>query len=585
MKGYLNKFYVFIKPYTTLYLVVVFLVVFSVLLALPLPLMIMYIIDKIIPAKNFTGLNILILIMLGLYGVRAGLGYLINYIYAYLGTHVSYQIRERIFVHMQCLPLNYLNRQYAGEVVSRIVNDVNVLNGVLTSSFIDFVTNIITFAGILILLLVLNWQLTILNIIAIPLFWYISIALKKQIRDNGMAIQEQSAVFMAKLYECISNQKTIRAFNLEDTFLGVYLAELRKLVDLSIYSIKLSNVVQQLSFLIMSIGPLFVLWYGTKMVFTGILTIGSLFAFYQYLSQVYAPVRSFVGFNLQIQTAWGAITRINEFLDIGLEADRNQETGHDILGGITYKKVNFSYDGNNPVLRNISLKIGPGEFIGIVGPSGAGKSTIVNLLMKFFGGYEGEILLDTYSLADLSTSFIREQIAIVTQDPCLFKCSIEENIRLGRSNATLPEIRQAAAMAQIDDFIMDLPGQYQTIIEEKGENISRGQKQRIALARIFLRKPRIIIFDEATSSLDSSLDSLIQETIERTALGATCIVIAHRLTSVINAAKIFVIDNGMIVEEGNHLELLRKKGRYSNLYLKQLAFADSKQGPRCAAGL
>ncbi|MDF9409887.1 MAG: putative ABC transporter ATP-binding protein [Pelotomaculum sp. PtaB.Bin104] len=577
MPGFIRNYSVYIRPFYRHYLIVIALVFFSVMLTLPTPLLIRYIIDRIIPARDFSQLNLFIAIIFGLYCLRAGVGYLINYLYVYVGTLVSYKLRENIFTHLQSLPLNYLNRQYAGDFVSRIVNDVNVLNGLLTSSFIDFVTNMITFVGILILLIILNWQLTILNAITILLFWYISKTMKTRLRKNSRAIQEQSSLFMSKLYESVYNQKTIRAFRLEEAFLGSYLAELAKLNDLNIYSIKLSNFVQQISFIIISFGPLFVLWYGTRLVFTGVFTIGSLFAFYQYLYQVYAPVSSFVNFNLNIQAAWGASTRIYDFLSLVPEEHGNQVVEQSIRGKIIYRDVTFSYDGGTPVLKKISLEIEPGQYVGIVGASGAGKSTIVNLLMGFFGGYEGEILLDGHRIADLSPGFVREQIGIMTQDPCLFKCSIKENIRLGRLNATMPEIRQAAAMARIDDFIMGFPDGYETIIEEKGENISRGQKQRIALARVFLRKPRIVIFDEATSSLDASLEKLIQDTIERATEGTTCIVISHRLASVVNAERIFVIDDGAIVEQGNHFELVERKGYYYSLYLKQFMLEDTRK--------
>jgi ABC-type bacteriocin/lantibiotic exporter with double-glycine peptidase domain len=567
--NYLKRFFVYLKPYANSYYTILSLVLFSALVSLPAPLITKYVVDTIIPTKNYAQLNIFVLLMLGLYFAGAGLSAWVGYMYSRLGIKVSYDIRQKIFTHLQSLPLRYLNRQAAGDTVSRIINDVNVVNGLLTSSAIRIITSIVTFIGIVIVCLYLNWQLTILNLITIPLFCYLSTIMNTKLRAISRSIQEQAAVFMSDLYESVYNQKTVRAFNLEDIFLKKFLAALDKLIDFTLYSIKLGILVSQISSVIMAIGPMFVLWYGTRLVFSGVLTLGGLFAFYQYLGQIYSPVRSLVGFNLRIQKAWGAITRINEFLDTESEDDdRGSEI--QLSGRISFNNVNFSYDGANPVLKQVSLEIGPGDYVGIVGPSGSGKTTIVNLLMKFYRGYDGEILLDNYSLSDLNTRSLREQIGIITQDPCLFKCSIKENIDLGRTGSTLTEIRQAAAMAQIDDFIMNLPDQYDTFIEEKGENVSRGQKQRIALARLFLRKPRIIVFDEATSSLDSSLESLIQDTIVKSARQTTFIVISHRLSSVINAQKIMVIEDGMITEEGNHFELVRKEGRYYNLYMKQL---------------
>jgi ABC-type multidrug transport system fused ATPase/permease subunit len=575
--NYLKRFYVYLKPYAKSYYVILSLVLFSALVSLPAPLITKYVVDTIIPTKNYVQLNIFVLLMLGLYFAGAGLSAWLGYKYSLLGIRVGYDIRQKIFTHLQSLPLRCLNRQAAGDTVSRIVNDVNVVNGLLTSSAIRILTSIVTFIGIVMVCLYLNWRLTVLNLITIPLFWYLSTIMNTKLRAVSRSIQEQAAVFMSDTYESVYNQKTVRAFNLENIFLKKFLGASDKLIDLTLYSIKLSILVSQISSVIVMIGPMFVLWYGTRLVFSGVLTLGGLFAFSQYLGQIYSPVRSLVGFNIRIQKAWGAITRINEFLDIEAEDD-DRGSERQLSGRIVFNNVNFSYDGANPVLKRVSLEIGAGDQVGIVGPSGAGKTTIVNLLLKFYRDYEGEILLDNCSLADLNTRSLREQIGIITQDPCLFKCSIKENIDLGRAGSALAEIRQAAAMAQIDDFIMSLPDQYDTIIAEKGENVSRGQKQRIALARLFLRQPRIIVFDEATSSLDSSLESLIQDAVVRSARQTTFIVISHRLSSVINADKILVIEDGMIVEEGNHFELVRKEGRYYNLYIKQF-LPENRQDP------
>jgi ABC-type multidrug transport system fused ATPase/permease subunit len=567
--SHLKRFYVYLKPYTKSYYLILSLVLFSALVSLPAPLITKYVIDTIIPAKNYAQLNIFVLLMLGLYFAGAGLSVWVSYRYSLLGIKVGYDIRQKIFTHLQSLPLCCLNKRAAGDTVSRIINDVNVVNGLLTSSAIRIITSIVTFTGIVAVCLYLNWQLTILNLITIPLFWYLSTSMNARLRAISRSIRDQTAAFMSETYESVYNQKTIRAFNLENIFLQKFKAALDKLVDLTLYSIKLGILVSQVSSVIVMIGPMFVLWYGTRLVFAGALTLGGLFAFLQYLGQIYSPVRSLVGFNIRIQKAWGAISRINEFLDTEPEHN-DQGIAGQWSGRIAFDRVNFSYDGVTPVLKQVSFEIAPGDHVAIVGPSGAGKTTIVNLLLKFFRGYGGEIRLDNYSLTDLNTRSLREQIGLITQDPCLFKCSIKENIGLGRAGAALAEIRQAAAMVRIDDFIMSLPDQYDTIIEERGENVSRGQKQRIALARLFLKKPGIIIFDEATSSLDSSLESLIQDTIVRSGRQTTFIVISHRLSSVINADKILVLEGGTIVEEGNHFQLAGKEGRYYNLYVKQL---------------
>lgn len=566
--GYLYKF---IKPYLKYYFMLIPCVLLTTGLLIPMPLFTRYLVDVVIPMKNMKLLNTVAFSLLGLFVVRTVVKYITLYLYAYVGHRINIDIRESIYKHVQNLPFSYLDKQTAGGIVSRIMNDVSALNGILTSSFFMIcISNFITLIVSLVILFALDWKLTLINLACVPLYCFINHKFNSVVRLTSKRIQEQSAAIAGKLTESVSNQKIIRIFNSQNFFLKRFVKELETLMKLNLKGVKYDALVQQLTSIIGDIGPLVVLWYGVVLILRGNMTVGGLIAFYQYLLQIYAPINNLSAFNMYVQSARGALSRIVEFSQITTD-DINEgiEIG-DLTGEITLKNISFSYDSAKPVLDRVSLKIKPREFIGVVGPSGSGKTTLVNILTKFYKLTDGEIAFDNYSINDIQTKALLEHIGLVTQEPYLFRTTFEENIKLGNRNAAFEDIRNAARLAQIDDFIMSLPEKYDTIVDEKGVNLSGGQKQRISLARVFVKNPRIVIFDEATSSLDSNLEKLIQTAVEEKMRNTTCIVIAHRLSAVKNADRIIVMDNGKIVEEGKHMELINKRGLYFELYRKQM---------------
>lgn len=565
----IKKFSKMMKPYTKYYIIMFICVIFNTALSLPLPLIVKYIIDKLIPNKDMIRLNYVILLLGGAYVARAILNYHLQNLYGSVGHNISTDLRKQIFDNIQALPLEYINKQSAGSLVSRVMDDVAQINQIFTSTFIDIIAKSVTFLATLSILIIIDWKLTLFNAVFVPILWLTKRKFDKKLRNQAIESREQSGIVVGKLFERIVNQKIIRAFNCEKIFENSLLQEMRNLVKIHLKGIRISLTVSQITFLTVVAGPLFILWYGSRIVIGGFMTLGSMIAFYQYLIQAYQPIQEISRYNMEIQEALGAMRRISEFMDLSKDRAREGSIHCTLSGEIAFDNVSFSYDGNGSVLKNISFKIKPGEMVGFVGPSGAGKTTISNIILKFYHIKSGNVYLDNYNLNDIDTKSLRDQIGIVTQEPYLFRESVEDNIRMGNNTASFEEVREAAKMAHIDDYIISLPEKYGTVVDERGLNLSGGQMQRITLARAFLKKPKILIFDEATSSLDSNLEQMIRLTLEESMKDITCLVIAHRLSTVINADKIIVINNGEIEEEGNHMGLLKNKGLYYKLFNQQ----------------
>lgn len=562
-----KAFMKYLKPFRKIYVLIILLVIISTACSLPLPLVTKQIIDDAIPHNNTSLLNQLVLVVVFLYLLRTVIEYILTYTYTYLGTSVSLEIRKELIIHMQNLPLQYINKHSSGEMASRIMNDVGSISNLFTSSIIDAMDNLVTSIVIFFILININWKLTLISVSVIPVFIVVSMLSNKKIRFIGKEVQNQSATILGGMFENITNLKIVKAFNSEKYFFNKIVIELKKLINLQLLGTKINAFIQQFTFFIVMIAPILVIWYGSKLILERALTLGALFAFYQYVAQIFSPIKNLVSFNSQIQSSWGAISRITEFFNIKCE-DKNE--GQQLInfnGNVEFKNVYFKYDNDKKdyIIKNLSFKIKSGEFIGIVGQSGSGKTTIVNLIMKFYKASRGNIYIDNLNILDISTSSLLNNIGIVTQEPYIFKGTIEENIRIAKTDATLEEIMEAAKLSQIDEFIKSLPMKYNTILEERGTNISGGQKQRITIARIFLKKPKVIIFDEATSSLDSNIESIIQNVIEKRLTDSTCIVITHKLSTIKNADRIYVINDGEMVEEGTDSELIKNNGLYSSL--------------------
>ncbi|PXV93849.1 ATP-binding cassette subfamily B protein [Lachnotalea glycerini] len=570
-KNSFERYYKYIKPFKTNYIILLSISLILSISTLPVPLLISEIIDNAMNEQKVRSIANIGIIILAIYIVKSILQYYVNKKLAKIGNEVSLSMRSSIIKYINELPINYIERTGIGNLISLIMNDVSVVSNLLTTTMIsDLINNTFVMIFIIIVLFLINWKLTLSVLIIGPFYYFISKIFNNKIRNISKKVQSQSANVIIVLTDILSNQKIIRAYNSQHKFEKKFTDTLRKLTNLHNEANALSFIVQQLTFFFVNVSPLIVFWYGIYLVTNGEISIGILVAFYQYVIQAYSPFRIFMNFNIQFQSAYGALSRIDELFNLPLEFNFEEpEIRNQIQGDVKFKDINFSYE-EKYTLKNINFSIRKGEFVAIVGPSGSGKTTITNLIMRFYEPNEGNIYFNNVNSRNIHKKYLRNQIGIVTQEPYLFNATIEENILLSKPDATKEEIIGAAKMAKIHDYIENLKQGYDTIVNERGTNLSGGQKQRIALARVFLQKPKIVIFDEATSSLDSNLEKIIHETLFKLSGNSTCIVVSHRIASVSAADQILVIDKGQVVESGKHIELMNNQGLYYELYNKQI---------------
>jgi subfamily B ATP-binding cassette protein MsbA len=499
-----------------------------------------------------------------------------GFIGARLGQTLIFDMRNHIYQHLQKLSLRYFQDHRTGDIMSRVVNDVNSLQNVIVGPIIQFITNVLTLCWVLYLCLLWDWGLTVLSLVIGPLLASAMFIFGQLIRKVLLLVRRKVGELNALLYENLSGIRVIKGFAREEHELGRFKNKNRENMNLNIKVARMYTIFSPVIRTLTSTGSLIVLLYGGIKVVRGELTPGMFIVFFPYIRMLYRPITGLSGFYRQMQTALASVERVFEVLDT--EPDiKNKEDALDvpqIRGEIELKNVHFSYPGDAEVLRGFNLRASPGQMIAFVGPSGAGKTTVTNLIPRFYDPTEGEVLVDGYNLKDVRIESLRKQIGMVLQEPFLFNDTVKNNISYGKLEATDEEITDAAKAANAHDFITELPGGYDTVISERGMRLSVGQRQRISIARAILSNPRILILDEATSSVDTETELLIQDAIQKLVKDRTTFVIAHRLSTVHNADLIFVLDRGEIAEVGNHEELLKKGGIYKRLYEIQFRTPD-----------
>jgi ATP-binding cassette subfamily B protein/subfamily B ATP-binding cassette protein MsbA len=517
-----------------------------------------------------TQLTIIVLIV---YVARAGLQFLRSYLAHLAGWGVVADVRKYIYEHMQRLSLRYYEDKQIGQLMSRVINDTDLFEQLIAHALPDIIVNAITFIGVTIVLISLNWKLTLLSTLPIPLVFFSLQVYAKRVRPAFRVRQQELGNLNAMLNDNLSGIREIKAFTREaeeavrideriDTY---YRSNLRAL--------KLMATFQPFVEFTSSIGTLIVIYFGGRLALQGILPISDLVAFFLYLEMFYAPVRN-------LSNAWEAIQSSMAGADrvAGLMAE--DEEPHTVRGAVTFpgraigeitlREVGFAYIPGNPVLDNVSLHIPARSVVALVGPTGVGKSTLVSLIPRFYDVTCGTITLDGREIREYTMDSLRQQISIVLQDVFLFYGTVRENILFGRPNATEEEMIAAAKAANAHEFIAQLPDGYDTLIGERGVKLSGGQKQRLSIARAVLKDAPILILDEATSSVDTETEMLIQQALERLMKGRTTIIIAHRLSTVRSADQIVVLDEKSIREIGTHAELLKiPDGLYRRLYSVQ----------------
>ncbi|GGK28136.1 putative multidrug export ATP-binding/permease protein YgaD [Caldalkalibacillus thermarum] len=572
----IKRYFQFVRPYWKMIGITILVGILKFGIPLLLPLLLMYVIDELIQAKTLSQgerLNQLVLVMAASFFIftviRAPVEYYRQFFAQWVGNKILYDIRARLFEHLQKLSLRYYHNRKAGEIISRVINDVEqtknfVMTG-LMNLWLDFVTLFIA-VGIM---FYLDARLTLVAIAVFPLYGFAVKYFYQRLRMLTRKRSQALAELQGHLHERVQGMAVTQSFALEEHEQQHFAKYNDHFLDRALthtsWNAKTFAVINTIT----DLAPLLVISYGGYLGIQGQLSPGALAAFYGYLERIYGPLRRFVNSSTILTQAIASMDRVFELLDEPYEiTDRpGARTARNIKGEVSFEQVSFRYHEDSPyVLKNINLHVQAGETVALVGMSGGGKSTLISLLPRFYDVTAGSIRLDGVDIRDYQLRSLREQIGMVLQDSILFSDSVRENIMMGNPQASEEEMVQAAKAANAHEFIMELPHGYDTEIGERGVKLSGGQKQRIALARLFLKNPPVLVLDEATSALDLESERMIQEAIEKLAKNRTTFIVAHRLSTIAHADRIVVIENGEIVEEGTHESLMTKQGTYYRLY-------------------
>jgi len=545
------------------------------------PYMFSLAIDRYIENLDTRGLLLISGAFMVVYGLLFVAQYSQRFLINWLGSNLEYEIRMDIFRHLQGLGLDFYATREVGSIVSRGTNDVDKITELISSGIANVVVDIITLVGIVAIMLYMNWWLSLITFSVIPLMALFLYFWGRRVRTVYRETRKTIASVSAKMEESVSGMKEIQSYSREGEtrreFQQVNLNNMQANVQAGQIMSAFWPAVQ----IFTAIGNFLVLWFGGAAVMKGDLSIGVLFGFMSYLSRFFGPIQDLSGFWNSVQSALAAAERVFGIMDTPVTVidDAGAEELSRMEGRITYEGLTFGYEPGQPVLRDIDLVIEPNTTVALVGPTGVGKTTMINLLYRFYDPDEGRVAVDGHDLKDIKLASLRRQMAVVLQDNFLFSASIMENIRYGRLDATDDEIREVSETVGAHEFIMKLPEGYETDVRERGGRLSVGQRQLISLARALLADPRILIMDEATSSIDAYTELIIQQALERILRNRTSIIIAHRLSTVRNADKIVVLEEGRLAESGTHDELIAGGGLYKQLYEMQFKYENGEEPP------
>ena len=548
-----------------------------------LPLLTRYAIDNYIVTENLDGLygfSLIYFIIIIVQGINI---FALIYFAGKLETEMAASIREKAFTSLQELSLSFYNQKPVGWLIARLTSDVHKLSSIISWGIVDFVWGFAMMFSIVFIMLRLNFRLALITLIVLPVLLIISIYFQKKILKEFRLVRKINSKITGAFNEGISGAKTSKTLVIEDRNCEEFSDLTGKMARSSIRAAIFSSLFLPSVLVLSSIGTGLALWQGGNAVIQGAITYGTLVAFISYTVQFFEPVRELARVFAELQSAQAAAERIislintdSEIIDseevierYGTILQPKKENWPDIKGDIEFKNVDFKYNDNEEVLNNFNLKASAGQKIALVGETGSGKSTIVNLLCRFYEPVNGEVNIDGIEYKNHSQSWLQSNIGYVLQDPHLFSGTIKENIRYGFEEATDEEIKKAADLVQATEFISQLPDGFDTEVGEGGDLLSTGEKQLISFARAIISNPAIFILDEATSSIDTEMELVIQKTINNVLRNRTSFIIAHRLSTIKNADKIIVLKNGEIIESGNHYQLIDRKGYYYDLYQNQ----------------
>jgi len=570
----------YVRPYWKPLIVTSILVLVHTGLSLLPPLFQREIVDQVIGARDVSRLGVIIVTLIGIQALLQLVDFGDLYVRHALGERFIFDLRVRMYAHLQRLSLSFFERTSTGELMSRVTNDINALEQFVTHGVALTVVDLLRLLGASAVLLVLDWRLALAVLVPLPVMAFGLRYFNQRVRPIYRRVRDRLGDINARLQDNLTGIRVIQAFEQEE-------AELARFHDTSerYYWERVQGIRAWSTFFpalrfVAALGGVLVLGFGARMVVAGQLSLGTLVAFLSYIVSFYEPLRRLTEVDNVFQQAVAAGERIFELLD---EEPEIRDAPDAIAlgaieGDVVFDDVHFRYGDGDEVLHDVEFHMAPGEVVALVGPSGAGKTSIANLLCRFYDPIHGRVLVDGHDLRRVQVRSLRQRVAVVLQDTFLFNTTVRENLLYGKPDAREDEMVAATKIAYAHDFIEQLPQGYDTEIGERGVKLSGGQKQRLALARAILADPRILILDEATSSVDAEAEYLIQQALDEVMKGRTSLVIAHRLSTIRNAGKIIALEGGRIREVGDHHELLARGGLYSQLYQRQLELAVSDPG-------
>ena len=571
-KGLFERFFYLLLPQKGLLLQVFFASLIYTVLGILGAFYMKELIDNILPYGLMKTLHVFSIGVISLYLFQVILNGFRSHLLLYLSQRLDIALLLGYYEHVLRLPMNFFGTRKIGEIISRFQDAGHVRDAISGATLTIMIDTLMVLGGGVILYMQNSLLFGITFIIAI-LYGVIVISFNKALKKGNQREMEDNAQLTSYLVESLNGIQTVKAFNAERKVNmgteGKFIKLLRSIFKLSFTM----NVQSVLKNLVELVGGVVILWIGAYQVLKGNMSIGTLLTFNSLLAYFLTPMKNLINLQPELQTAMVAAERLGEILDLDLECDENEEkriAPSKFAGEIVLKDVDFRYGTRKLILKKINMTIKPGERIALVGESGCGKTTLVKLLLNFYNIEKGQILIDGNNILDIKKECLRERIAYVPQETFLFSGTILENLSLGLENENMEEIVEAAKMARAHDFINELPLRYNTNLEENGANLSGGQRQRLAITRAILKKPDILILDEATSNLDSITEAAIENTINTFSKGMTTIIIAHRLSTIKRCDRIYVMDKGEIIEQGNHEELIHSGGRYQKLWQEQL---------------
>lgn len=563
-----KRLFFFVKPYIHFFYLALFLMLLTTILGPIRPYLSKIAIDKYVMTSNskgfltFVGLIFLVLV------VHSTIQFLANYLMKWLGQNAINQLRVKVFGHIQNLDVSFFDKNPVGRLVTRVTNDIETISELLSGGFILIITDLVLVVSIIVFMFFLNVELTLLALSVLPVLFVATIIFRNKVRAIFRKIRKSVARLNSFINEFLAGILTIKIFGRENYFNEKFEKVNKENLNLWIKTINYYSVFFPTVEFLSSVSLALIIWFTAKNILSGIMTIGTFFAFIQYAEMFYRPIRDLTEKFTNLQNAMASSERIFQILDTKqtITTVANPIIFNKLNDKIEFRNVTFAYNSDEEVLRNVSFEVRKGETLAIVGHTGAGKTTIVNLLCRFYDLENGEILIDGINLKNYDIFSLRKKISYVSQDVNLFSRTILENITLGAEDLDFADIIEASKEIGSFDFIDKLPEKFDTNVFEKGITLSAGQRQLIAFTRAIVRNPEILILDEATSNIDPLLEKTIERATNRLLNGRTSIVIAHRFSTIQRANNIIVLHKGEIKETGTHLELMKKNGIYAKLF-------------------